>query len=204
MPRSTISAAQTLTNTVVALGSIGNQPGQTGAAAIDITHAGGATSGATLTIGASSWVRDIGGQAQLVAGTISPVMGAALPDTLLNQGTITASGAGATLSVLGNGNFVNQGTLSVSNGALLEVATGGFQNSGAISVSNATLALGGTYSAAMLNSLGSVALSNGQVELLGLARNTGTLTLGTGTSITGSLGALALAGWHHRRRHHHR
>jgi fibronectin-binding autotransporter adhesin len=186
--------SQVLNNTVVALGSIGSQPGQTGAAGLDISHAGGATSGATLTIGANSWVRDLGGQAQLVAGSISPVTGASLADSLVNQGTITAMGVGGTLSVAGNGNFVNQGTLAVSNGALLEISTAGFQNTGMISVSNATLALGGTYATSLLANLGSVTLSNGQVELLGTARNTGTLTLGAGSAISGSLGALALAG----------
>jgi hypothetical protein len=187
--------SQALNNAVVALGSIGNQPGQTGPAALDVTHMGGASTAATLTIGASSWVRDVGGQAQLVVGSISPVIGASLTDSMVNQGTISAMGIAGTLSIAGNGNFVNQGTIAVSGGALLQIATGGFQNNGRISVSNATLALGGTYTTASLFNLGTVALSNGQVELTGLARNGGTtLTLGAGSSITGSLGALALAG----------
>ncbi len=186
--------SQALNNTVVALGAIGNQAGQTGAAALDISHAGGATSGATLTIGASSWVRDLSGQAQLVAGSVSAVPGASLMDTIVNQGTVTVSGAGGTLGIVGNGNFINQGTLAVSSGALLQIATGGFQNTGAITVSNATLALGGTYATSLLANMGSVTLSNGQVELLGTARNAGTLTLGAGSSISGSLGALSLGG----------
>jgi fibronectin-binding autotransporter adhesin len=186
--------SQALNNAIVALGAIGNQLGQTGAAAIDISHAGGATSGATLTIGASTWVRDLAGQAQLVADSISPVTGASLADSIVNQGTITVSGAGGTLGIVGNGSFINQGTLAASSGALLQIATAGFQNTGAITVSNATLALGGTYATSSLANLGSVTLSNGQVELLGSARNSGTLTLGSGSSITGSLGALSLAG----------
>ena len=120
--------------------------------------------------------------------------GASLADSIVNQGTVTVSGAGGTLGIVGNGSFVNQGTLAVSGGALAQIATAGFQNTGVITVSNATLALGGTYATSSLANLGSVTLSNGQIELLGSARNSGTLTLGSGSSITGSLGALSLGG----------
>jgi hypothetical protein len=187
--------SQTINNAVIGIGSIGNQPGQTGPAALDITHAGGATSGATLTLGSSAWVRDGAGQAQLVVGTASPVVGATLPDALINQGTVTVSGVGGTLAIAGSGTFINQGTLAASNGSLLEISTAGFQSTGVINVTNATLGLGGTFATSLLSNLGKIALSNGQVEILGTARNTwSTLSIGAGSSITGSLGAIALAG----------
>ncbi len=187
--------SQTLRGTTIGIGASGTQPGQTGAATLEITHAAGATAGATLTLSGSDWVRDSGGQAQVVAGSLSPAVGASLPDELVNFGTISASSAGATLSLAGSGTLVNQGLISASNGALLDIATAGFQNTGTISVSNATLSLGGTFSSALLSGLGKVALSNGTIEIAGQANLGGTtLNVGNGTSITGSLGALLLTG----------
>jgi hypothetical protein len=187
--------SQTLRGTTIGIGASGTQPGQTGAATLDITHATGATAGATLTLGGSDWVRDSGGQAQVVTGSLSPGMGASLPDELLNLGTISASSAGATLVLAGSGTLVNQGTLSVSNGALLEIATAGFQNTGTLSVNNATLSLGGTFATSLLSGLGHVGLSDGKIEIAGQANLGGTtLNVGNGTSITGSLGALLLTG----------
>jgi hypothetical protein len=187
--------SQTLRSTTIGIGASGTQPGQTGAATLEITHASGATTGATLTLGGSDWVRDSGGQAQIVAGSLSPTPGASLPDELLNLGTISASSAGATLALAGSGTLVNQGMLSASNGALLEIATAGFENTGTISVNNATLSLGGTFSTALLSGLGHVALTNGTVDIAGQANLGGTtLSVGNGTSITGSLGALLLTG----------
>jgi len=186
--------SQALSNTVIALGATGSQPGQTGQATLEITHAGGATSGATLTLAANVLVRDAGGQGALVAGSLSPVQGASLPDALVNQGTITVSGAGGTLSIGGTGTLTNQGTLAVSNGGVLEIATAGFVNTGSISVGSGYFALGGTFSAALINNLGSVTNSGGLVEILGLANNTGTLALGAGYAISAELGPVVLAG----------
>jgi len=186
--------SQTLANAQIGIGATGTQPGQTGAATLDITHAAGATAGATLSLGAGVWVRDVG-QGQIVVGSLSPGLGAAAPDELVNAGTISASNSGSTLTIAGTGTLVNQGTIAVSNGAMLEIATVGVQNTGAITVNNATLALGGTFSTGLLSGLGSITLSSGQVQIAGLAElGGGTLSLGTGSSITGSLGALGLSG----------
>lgn len=187
--------SQTLRKTTVTIGATGNQPGLTGAATLEVINAAGAASGATLTLGGADWIRDAGGQAQLVVGSLSPAVGASLADALMNTGTISASSAGATLALAGNGMLVNQGVISASNGALLEIATAGFQNTGTISVNNATLALGGTFSMALLSGLGDVALSDGTVEIAGVADLDGlTLSVGNGTSVTGSLGSLLLTG----------
>jgi hypothetical protein len=186
--------SQSLANAQIGIGAIGTQPGQTGAATLQISHAAGATSGATLSLGSGVWVRDQG-QGQIVAGSLSPGFGVALPDEVLNAGTISASGAGSTLAIAGSGTLVNQGTIAVSNGALLQIATEGLQNTGTITVNNATLTLGGTYSTYLLSGLGSITISSGQVDIGGLAElGGGTLSLGTGSSMTGSLGALGLTG----------
>jgi hypothetical protein len=186
--------SQSLSNAQIAIGATGTQPGQTGDATLQITHEAGATAGATLSLGSGVWVRD-SGQGQIAVGSLSPAFGVALPDELVNAGTLSASNAGSTLTIAGSGTLVNQGTIAVSNGALLEVATAGVQNTGTITVNNATLALGGTFSSYLLSGLGNITLSSGQVEIAGLAElGGGTLSLGTGSSITGSLGALGLTG----------
>ncbi len=190
--------SQTLAGATVSLGAVPGLPGQGGPATLAVTHTGGATSGATLTLAGTVWVRQAGGAG--VGGVIAvgaAGAGATLPDVLVSQGTITAGVAGATLDVSGSGSFVNQGTIAVSNGATLEVATAGFANAGQISVVNATLALGGQFAAARLSALGSLNLGygTGQVELLGTAGNAAsTLTLGLGTPLSNALGQVSLAG----------
>jgi hypothetical protein len=187
--------SQTLNNATVSLGATGSLPGQTGAASLAVTHAGGVTSGATLTLGPHLWVRDAGGQGELVVGASSLLPGAGLPDTIINQGTITAGVAGSDLAITGTGTFINQGTIGISNGATLSIGAGGFSNTGSITVGSGTLALGGTFSAAELSGLGAVTLAGGQVEIAGDVTNEGgTLSLGAGSSIAGSLGALSLGG----------
>jgi hypothetical protein len=186
--------SQTLTNATISLGATGSQPGQSGEATLALAQASLASMAATLTLGASLWLRGVAGQGAITLGNTGPGAGPNLPCALVNQGTITAGSVGETLTISGNGAFTNQGTIGVSNGATLQVATGVFSNTGTIVVSNATLSLGGTYATALLGSLGHITLSAGQVQVAGLAINTGTLAIGTGSSITASLGALALAG----------
>ena len=189
--------SQTLNNTTVSFGASSSAPGQAGATTLGIIHAAGATAGATLTLGSSFWLRQAGnaGVSGVIAvGSTGVSPGAALPDMLVNQGIITAGVSGATLDISGTGTFVNQGTLAVSNGATLEIATAGFANAGRIVVSGGALALGGTFSASRLSGLGALSLSAGQVEILGTANNIGgTLSLGTGSAL-GAFGPVGLAG----------
>ncbi len=121
--------SQTVNNATISLGATGGLPGQAGPAAIGISHAGSATTGATLTLGSALWIRQVGNAgvgSLLTVGSTGGLPGATLPDMLVNQGTITAGVANATLDITGSGSFVNRGTLSVSNNATLEIATGGF------------------------------------------------------------------------------
>ncbi len=186
--------SQTLANAIISFGASGSQPGQAGAATLAIASAGGATAGATLTLASNLWLRGGPGQGQIVVGNTGPLAGGALPALLVNAGTITAASQNETLSVAGSGAFINQGTIGISNGATLALATAAFSNTGTITVANATLALGGTFASSLLAGLGNITLSSGQVQIAGTLQNAGTLTLGTGTRLTGSLGALSLAG----------
>ncbi len=121
--------SQTLNNATISFGASGSVPGQAGAATLGITQAAGATTGATLTLGSTLWLRQAGsaGVSGVIAvGSTGAAPGATLPDELINQGTITAGVNGATLDISGSGTFVNGGTIAVSNGATLEIATAGF------------------------------------------------------------------------------
>ncbi len=186
---------QTLNNAVVSLGASGALPGQAGAATLAVAAGAGATSAATLTLGSGLWLRGAAGQGQIVVGGAGPAATGSLPSALVNAGTITAASAGETLTITGAGAFTNQGTIGVSNGATLQIATGSFTNTGTITVAGATLSLGGTFAASLLSGLGAVTLSAGQIQLAGTVQNYGgTLALGAGSRIGASYGALSLTG----------
>jgi hypothetical protein len=175
---------QTLAHAVVTLGFSGIG----GASALDVSHLYGATSGGTLTLASSVWLNATGQQGQIIVGAQVPD---GLNDELINQGTITASAQGGTLAMTGGDTFVNQGTIGISNGATLDIATGIFSNTGSIIVADATLDLGGTFASSLLGQLGNVTLTQGVVEIGGDIINTGgTLHV----SSSGALGPLELAG----------
>ncbi len=178
---------QNLANAVVTLGATAG-PNQGGAAALSVSHTWGATAGTTLSLTASDWVRETGTQGQIIVGSGLP---GAVTDEVINLGTITDATALSTLTLTGAGLFDNAGTISVSNGATLDIATGTFANTGTIVVANATLDLGGTFSASRLSNLGPLSLSAATVEIGGDALNAGgTLTVGSNTA----LGPILLAG----------
>ncbi len=187
--------SQTLNNAVVSIGASGALPGQAGAATLAVAAGAGGTSAATLTLGAGLWLRGVSGAGQIVVGGPSIAGAGSLPGALVNAGTITASAPGEILTITGNGAFTNQGTIGISNGATLQIATGSFVNTGTITVAGATLSLGGTFASSLLSNLGAVTLSAGQVQLAGLLQNYGgTLALGAGSRLGASLGTLSLTG----------
>ncbi len=186
--------SQTLNSAVVSLGASGSQPGQAGAASLVIAQPGSGTAGATLTLGPALWVQGTPGNGEIVVGNAGPLPASGPPDTLVNSGTITASSPGEVLEILGAGTFRNLGTIGVSNGATLELATGTFSNAGSIAISGGTLALGGGFAASLLSNLGAVTLASGQVSIVGTAANAGTLALGTGSTLGSHLGAIGLSG----------
>jgi fibronectin-binding autotransporter adhesin len=173
--------SQSLASASLTLGAF-----QGGVASLGIAHGFGATSGATLTLGPSVWVKETGGNAALVIGN---ALGGPLTDALINQGTMTATGGNFTIS--GPGIFYNQGDIGASGGAVLDIASAGMTNTGLIAVSDAILDFGGTFATRLLSNLGSLQLSQATVEIGGLDENAGaTLTV----SPTSSLGAISLAG----------
>jgi hypothetical protein len=102
--------SQSLASASLTLGAF-----QGGVASLGIAHGFGATSGATLTLGPSVWVKETGGNAALVIGN---ALGGPLTDALINQGTMTATGGNFTIS--GPGIFYNQGDIGASGGAVLD------------------------------------------------------------------------------------
>jgi hypothetical protein len=184
----TFLGTQTLADAVVTFGATGPGQGQGGSAILQAEHQYGATAGATLTVAANVWLQQTGTQGQLIigGGTPSPFV-----DQITNKGTITDAAANSTLSITGPGNFVNQGTIAISNGATLDLASSGFTNTGTLIVTNATLDFGGTFASSLLGNLGAMQLTGATVEIGGDALNAGaTLTVGTTTALR----ALDLAG----------
>jgi hypothetical protein len=141
-----------------------------------------------LTLPASIWLQQAGQLGQIIVGGALP--GTQI-DAVVNQGTITAATFGGTLLIDGSGDFINAGTIGVSNEATLDIASAGFTNTGSITVANATLDLGGTFASSLLGHLGALTLSDATLEIGGDAINAGaTLTVGSATP----LGPMLLAG----------
>ena len=155
---------QMLANAVVNLGTTGFGQGQGGQGSIAVSHSATATTGATLTLASNVWVKESGGQGQIIVGA---GLAGGLPDEVINRGTITDALQNGTLTLTGPGLFDNAGTIGVSNGATLDIATGGFANTGTIVVSGATLDLGGTFASSLMSSLGALSLSAATVEIGG-------------------------------------
>jgi hypothetical protein len=184
--------SQTLANANVTFGATGLGQNQGGPAQLSVSETFGATQGATLTIASNVWVREAGTAGQIIVGGSLPT---AYTDAVINQGTLTDAVQGSTLTLGGDGDFINQGTIGISNGATLDIATGagtgGFVNTGSLVVTDATLEFGGTFAASLLGALGNLSLSGATVDIGGDALNTGdTLTV----SASSALGPLSLAG----------
>ncbi len=164
-----------------------------------------ASAATTATLGSSLLVQQTGKFAAVDANATTPIVGYGLSDTLVNDGTITGGFAGGTLTLGGVGTFINDGTISTSNGdtlvmnAMLFSNTGTIQvsggatailggppdafgqspawsNTGAIDLSSGTLVLSGTV---QTGQIGTVNAINGRVSLSGTLENAAnTLTLG--------------------------
>jgi len=179
---------QSLSHAVVTLGAAAAGQDQGGPASIQVQHVYGATSSATLTLATNVWLQQAGQLGQIIIG--GPLPGT-LIDEVINAGTITAAMFGGTLEIDGSGDFLNTGTIGISNDATLDIASAGFTNTGTMTVSNATLDFGGTFASSLLGHLGALTLSAATVEIGGDAQNAGaTLTVGSATP----LGPLLLAG----------
>jgi fibronectin-binding autotransporter adhesin len=181
-------STQSLSDAAVTLGAAAAGQDQGGPASIQVQHIYGATSGATLTLATNVWLQQAGQLGQIIVGGALPGV---LTDEIINKGTITAATFGGTLLIDGSGDFINAGTIGVSNDATLEIASAGFTNTGTITVANATLDFGGTFASSLLGQLGALTLTAATVEIGGDAQNAGaTLTVGSARPF----GPLLLAG----------
>jgi hypothetical protein len=134
------------------------------------------TSNTTLTLGADLTIRGGSGQSNGGQIGISNAFGGGTNVSIINQGTIHSELADKTLAirVSGTGTFTNQGTISVSAGALVAVA-GPFINAAA---ANVNLEIGGTN----ISQFGRLTISSGAATLAG------TLNLSRVNGYTGTLG----------------
>jgi hypothetical protein len=205
-----LQGSETLDHAVLALGNAG------AAAVLGTSDAWLASSATTAVLGAHLSVQQAGLLATIEANG-SPYPSWELSDTLINKGLIAGALTGGQLGISGFGTFINQGTITVSNGDTLTVAPSVFSNTGTILVgsgatailggppafvglaaplwsntgqiivSGGTLTLAGTVSTAQL---GRISATGGVVGLTGTLSNAGaTLTLGAG-----GLPALSLSG----------
>lgn len=173
-----LQGSETLDHAVVALGNAGQ------AAVLGTSDAFLASSATTAVLGAHLTVQQAGLLATIDANG-SAFAGWGLEDTLVNQGLIAGALTGGHVSVSGFGTFINQGTLSISNGDTLSLAPSVFSNTGTILVgAGATAILGGT---AAFTGVAPPAWTNtGQILISG-----GTLTL-AGTTATTQLGQISV------------
>ena len=114
---------QSLSHAVVTLGASAAGQGQGGPASIQVQHLYGATARATLTLATNVWLQQAGQLGQIIIGGALP---GALTDEVINAGTITAATFGGTLEIDGSGDFLNTGTIGISNDATLDIASAGF------------------------------------------------------------------------------
>ena len=160
--------SQVFSNAQVALGAAGN------AATIDVLHDYTKSGGSTLTLASGLSIHATGAFAAI--GRASDVGG----DAVLNLGSISGAVSGGMLT-LGGADFINAGTLAVSNGDTLSLSAAAFTNTGTISVTNAALSIAGSIT---LAGLGHMVLSNATIGVSGILDSTGgTLSVGTGSLI---------------------
>ncbi|MCY2954747.1 MAG: PEP-CTERM sorting domain-containing protein [Planctomycetota bacterium] len=88
---------------------------------------------------------------------------------LLNQGTISAQTAGATITVTGNA-WTNQGTFEAKDGGTLTLAGSYWANNGVISVDGGTVRFDGTFKPA---AIGTITRTGGSLQITGTMDNGG-------------------------------
>ena len=162
----------------------------------------------TLTIaltggdGLTDGVRFSGGMATpiaIAAGTVVQGTGLVTDHTdgvgaIANQGTIAANVTGGTLDVAPS-YFVNQATMTATNGATLMINAPVWSNTGTINVNAATLDLGGSFATA---DTAGITDTGGTVNITGFLNNAGgTLAVGTGSvlgTVTLTTGSVVTSG----------
>ena len=159
-----------------------NHVGTSAGGAVALTAASGGTIVSAATINADFFGRNFVGNS-FVGGSIT-VNGL----DFVNQGTVAISNTDS--FNIDTTEFTNSatGTLSATTGGTLSINASSWSNAGAISESGGIVNLGGTFTMALL---GNFTRSGGTVNITGTLDNTGqTLNVGNGTA----LGTLTLTG----------
>src|SRR6202042_2507378 len=132
---------------------------------------------ALLTLGANLTINQVGTYAVLDTSYDGQTASG-----IVNAGTINAGLSGGSFTVQGSGSFTNQGTINVSNGDTLSLASSSWSNSGTIAVTGGALDLQGN--GLTLAQLGTVTHTGGVVNLQTTLNDSGTtLNVGTGTAL---------------------
>ena len=186
-----LTGAQTmLDNATITLGS------SSGQAAIGTTDSWLASAATTAVLGAHLVVQQTGNFAAIDANATTPIVGYGLSDVLVNDGTITGGIAGGTLSLGGAGTWINDASITISNGDTLVAGAMDFANAGTLTVnSGASAILGGPVDAfgqaPVWSNTGVIDLNGGTLVLSGVAQTAG---IGSVVSNGSSASVVSLAG----------
>ncbi len=136
----------------------------------------GADGNGTLTLGSGSTVNLNVANSRITSDILSAGDG-----TVINQGAIVADGGGGSLFVdIDPDAFVNEGTITVSNGATLDLRGNDWRNDGVIDLNDGILRLQGSYATADIGTITRTGTT--VVHLQGTLDNSGdTLTLDAAT-----------------------
>jgi hypothetical protein len=188
-----LQGSETLDHAVLALGNAGT------AAVLGTSDAWLASSATTAVLGVHLSVQQAGLLATIEANG-SPYSGWGLSDTLINKGLIAGALTGGQLGISGFGTFINQGTITVSNGDTLTVAPSVFSNTGTILVgSGATAILGGPpaffgLAAPLWSNTGQIIVSGGTLTLAGTVSTAQLGRISATGGVVGLTGTLSNAG----------
>ena len=165
-----------------------------------ITAAGGTSflsTGGTLTLGADTTIAAMAsnGAALAIDGefvdfagayygpAIYPIGGYLVDSSLINLGTISATGSGNDI-IINTRTLINSGTITAALGGTLDIESESLINTGVVGLADAasTLILGGSATASQLNAISG---SGGSLVVNGTLYNTGnTIAAGTGDSFS--------------------
>ena len=150
------------------------------------------TDDSTLTLGSNLTVNAAGTGSGVEFTDLPSHTNAARGGSIVNAGTINAGSLNSNAPIIfDSASFINQGTITVSNNALVEIVPHfSWSNSGTINVQGGTLVIGALDPAVTgtdritLAQLGTISHTGGTVEFQGALDNTGTtLNVGTGSAL---------------------
>jgi hypothetical protein len=116
--------------------------------------------------------------------TVAVYLYSGSPYTLDNTGLISLTGTSTQFYYYEQMQFTNSGKIEVAGGATLDLGYSGetWSNSGTFLLSGGFISLGGTFTAAQIGK--AVISDGGAIEIGGTLTNTGTISIGTGSTLT--------------------